>query len=373
MSDARLLETFLDLVRIDGPPGGESATAAYCASALRAAGCEVWFDDSASVTGSDTGNLIALLPGSVPGTLALSAHLDVVEPCRGIEPVVTDGVIVSAGPTVLGADDRSGLAAIIESVRRVSESSRPHPTIRVVFTVLEETGLVGAKALHAEDVACDLCLVLDAEGSPGGIVVAAPTHYIFTAEFRGRACHAGVCPEDGVSAISMAADAVTRMPPGRLDDATTANIGSIRGGSATNVVAGRCDLTGECRSLDRARVEEVRAAMTAAMTGAAQEAGGEVDIVWQLAYEGFVCAEDSALVMLVSEACRRAGIQPRCYRTGGGSDANVLAALGVPVLALACGMSGVHGVQEQLTVADLEAITRIIDETVVVMSDTVSL
>lgn len=368
MSDARLLETFLELVRIDSPPGCEAAAAAYCADALRAAGCDVWFDDSATTTGSDTGNLIAMLPGSVPGTLALSAHLDVVEPCRGIEPVVVDGIVASAGTTVLGADDRAGLAAIIESVRRLSESDQPHPSIRVIFTVLEETGLVGAKALRAEDTTCDLCLVLDAEGAPGGIVVAAPTHYTFRAEFRGRACHAGVCPEEGISAISMAADAIGRMHLGRLDADTTANLGSIRGGSATNVVAGRCDLTGECRSLDRDRVEEVRVAMTTAMRSAAEDAGGEVEIVWELAYEGFLHAEDSAEVLLVSRACERAGVEPHCYRTGGGSDANVLASLGVPVLALACGMMGVHGVQEQLAIADLVSITRVVAETAALMS-----
>lgn len=368
MSDARLLETFLELVRIDGPPGYEAATAAYCAEALRQAGCDVWFDDSVSTTGSDSGNLIAMLPGRAPGTLALSAHLDVVEPCRGIEPVVVDGIITSVGPTVLGADDRSGLAAIIETVRRLSEGDTPHPSIRVIFSVLEEIGLVGAKALKAEDTACDLCLVLDAEGAPGGIVVAAPTHYTFTARFHGRACHAGVCPEEGISAISMAADAITRMELGRLDPDTTANIGSIRGGSATNVVAGHCDLAGECRSLARTRVDEVRDRMTSAMQSAADAAGGEVEIAWELAYEGFLHAPDSFEVQLVSTACERAGLEPRLYRTGGGSDANVLASLGVPVLALACGMSGVHGVQEQLAITDLNAITRIIEETAALMS-----
>ncbi len=368
MSDARLLETFLELVRIDSPPGYEAAAARYCAEALRAAGCDVWFDDSASTTGSDTGNLIALLPGVASGTLALSAHLDVVEPCRGIEPVVVDGLITSAGPTVLGADDRAGLAAIIESVRRLSESDAPHPTIRIIFTVLEEIGLVGAKSLRVEDTDCDLCLVFDAEGAPGGIVVAAPTHYTFTARFHGRASHAGVCPEQGISAISIAADAITRMELGRLDAGTTANIGSIRGGSATNVVAGRCDLTGECRSLDPLRVEAVRDRMTAAMQSAADAAGGEVEIAWELAYGGFLHDADSPEVKLVAEACARAGFEPRLYGTGGGSDANVLASLGVPVLALACGMSGVHGVQEQLAIADLEAIPRIIEEAAALMS-----
>ena len=372
MSDARLLDTFLELVRIDSPPGSEAATAQYCADALRAAGCEVWFDESAAVTGSDTGNLIAVLPGTAPGMLALSAHLDVVEPCRGIEPVVVDGIIASAGPTVLGSDDRSGIAAIIEVVRRFSEDDREHPAIRVVFTVQEEVGLLGAKSLQAEDVACDLCLILDAEGAPGGIVVAAPTHYTFTAEFRGRACHAGVCPEQGISAITVAAHAIGRMQLGRLDPDTTANIGSIRGGSATNVVAGRCCVTGECRSLDRGRVEEVRDAMTTAMQAAADEAGAEVDIAWTREYGGFLHTEDAPEVLLVSRACERAGFEPRTYRTGGGSDANVLAAMGVPVVALACGMTGVHGTQEQIAIADLEGITRVVEQVIELMASAAS-
>jgi len=369
VSDARLLETFLELVRIDSPPGYEARTARYCADALSAAGCEVTIDKSAETTGSDTGNLVALLPGTVPGTLALSAHLDVVEPCRNIEPVVTDGVIVSAGPTVLGADDRSGLAVAIEVVRRLAENDTPRPTIRVIFTVQEEVGLLGAKSLRAADASCSLCLVLDAEGTPGGIVTAAPTHYTFTAEFRGRACHAGVCPEQGVSAITVAADAISRMSLGRLDADTTANIGSIRGGTATNVVAGRCEVTGECRSLDPERVEAVRSAMHSAMQAAADAAGAEVDVVWKREYPGFMHAENSPEVTLVARACKRAGIEPRTYRTGGGSDANVLAAIGVPAVALACGMSGVHGTQEQIAVADLEALVRIVEQVAHLMAE----
>ena len=362
MTDARLLQTFLELVRIDAPPGSEAATARYCAIALRAAGCEVRFDDSMSTTGSDTGNLIAELPGTAEGILAISAHLDVVEPCRGIEPVVIDGLVVSLGPTVLGADDRAGLAAAIEVVRRLASGSAPHPTVRVLFTVKEEIGLLGAKSLQAHDVECDLCLVLDAEGTPGGIAIAAPTHYTFTAQFIGRASHAGVCPERGVSAISIATDAIARMELGRLDDGTTANIGSIHGGTATNVVAGRCDVTGECRSLDRARVEQVREEMDTTMRSAARQAGGSVEIVWRQEYLGFEQSVDSLQVCLVSEACRIAGREPFTYRTGGGSDANMLAEMGVTVVALACGMSGVHSTREQVKVADLEALVRIVEE-----------
>ena len=359
MSDERLLSAFLDLVRFASPPGFEKITAEYCERALAEAGCRVWYDAAAEETGSDVGNLIAELPGTVPGVLALSAHMDVVEPCHGIEPVVTDGIVHSAGPTILGADDRSGLAAAIETVRRLAEGSAPHPTVRLVFTVQEEVGLHGAKHLRAEDVACDLCLVLDAEGTPGGIVVGAPTHYTFAAEFHGHAAHAGVCPEQGISAIRMAADAIASMELGRLDARTTANVGTIKGGRATNVITARCDITGECRSLDRERVERVKVSMDDVLHLSAEKFGGTVDVLWNLEYEGFEFAEDGAEVALVSQAIRDAGCVPSTYRTGGGSDANVLAGLGVPTLALACGMRGVHGTEEQIAVADLEAITRI--------------
>ena len=361
MGDVRLLETFLELVRIDSPPGFEAATAAYCAAALLEAGCTVRFDDSATVTGSVVGNLIAELPGTAPGILGLSAHLDVVEPCRGIEPVITGGIVHSSGHTVLGADDRSGLAAIIEVVRRFAENGEAHPTLRVLFTVQEEVGLVGAKSLAVADTRCDLCLVLDACGVPGGIVVAAPTHYTFGATFRGRAAHAGVAPEQGLSAISMAARAVSRMRLGRLDDETTANIGSIRGGTATNVIPAACDLTGECRSLDNARCEQVRAEMDAALHAAADDAGGTVDVLWHFEYQGFRYPEDQPAVLLVAEACRDWGVEPRTYQTGGGSDANVFAASGLTALALACGMEGLHGTHEQIAVADLEALTGIVE------------
>jgi tripeptide aminopeptidase len=360
MSDERLLETFLDLVRIDSPPGSEARCAAYCAAALESIGCVVRFDESSKVTGSDTGNLVAELTGTVPGTLLLSAHLDCVEPCRGVEPIITDGIITSAGDTVLGADDKVGLAAAIESMRRLVESGEPRPTLRAVFTVQEELGLVGAKALDHEDAQSDLCLVLDAAGAPGGVVVAAPTHYTFAAEFRGRAAHAGVQPEDGISAIRMAADAIANMELGRLDEGTTANVGSIRGGSATNVIPARCEITGECRSLDRDRVESLKESMDRALQEAARRANGSVDVIWKLEYEGFAVSENDASVALVFEACREVGIEPRIYRTGGGSDANVLSAKGVTTLALACGMTGVHGTMEQLSIDDLESLTRLV-------------
>jgi tripeptide aminopeptidase len=355
----RVLETFLDLVRIDSPSREEADCAAYCARALEEAGCVVRFDGAAELTGSNTGNLIAELPGDGRGVLVLSAHLDTVEPCRGVEPVIFEGIVVSAGETILGADDKAGLAAAIECVRRLSEDSEPSPTVRCVFTVQEEVGLVGAKALAEADVKGDLCVVLDADGAPGGIVIAAPTHYTFEAVFEGRASHAGVAPEHGISAIAMAADAIGRMRIGRLDAETTANVGSIAGGGATNVIAAHTRTTGECRSLDRAKAEETRERMDAVMKAAASDAGGKVDVVWTLEYEGFRLSPDDGAVALARAAAADVGLDPKNLETGGGSDANVIAALGVPTVALSCGMQGVHGTSEQLAVEDLESLTRL--------------
>ena len=281
-------------------------------------------------------------------------------PCRGVEPYVEDGVVRSAGETVLGADDKAGLAAAIECGRRLVESGEPHPTIRFLFTVSEEIGLVGAKALVPEAASADLCLVLDAHGAPGGIVVASPTHYTFRAEFLGKASHAGVEPESGISALRIAAKAITEMPNGRLDPETTANVGTIEGGVATNVVAERILITGECRSIDPERVEAVREQMDAVMRRVASEEGGEVEIDWKREYLGFRASDEDPSVVLVMSACRDVGLEPHTYATGGGSDANIIAGLGVPTLALGCGMTDVHSTDESIAVADLEVLTRIL-------------
>ena len=361
-SGGRVLATFFDLVRIDSPSGAENEVADYCERLLASCGATVVRDGSAKVTGSDTGNLFATLPGTAPGlTLVFSGHMDCVQPCIGVEPVVSDGIVSSAGETVLGADDKAGLAAILELFRRLAEDGRPHPELRVVLTVSEELGLVGAKALDRALLAGELCLVLDADGPPGNIIVSSPTHYTYEAVFRGRSAHAGVEPEAGISAIAMAARAIAAIPHGRLDDKTTANVGTIAGGRANNVVAETATVTGECRSRDRQRVEELRAEIERAMREAAERAGGELDLRWMLEYEGITFAEDDPRLGLVVRACERAGITPRTVPTGGGSDGNILAADGIPTIVLSCGMTAVHSTSETLRVADLDAMVALLE------------
>lgn len=359
----RVLDTFLESVRIDSPSGEEARFGLWCADRLQRLGFSVRFDATADLAGSDSGNLIAERAGEASGpTVVLSAHLDTVGPGRGIVPVVSGGVVRSSGDTVLGADDKAGVSAILDALERLSECGTPTAPVRVLLSTGEEIGLHGAKAMDPADCAGDMCLVLDAHGAVGGVVTAAPTQYTFTAEFVGKPAHAGVEPERGVSAVAMAADAIARMHIGRIDAETTANVGEIHGGSATNVITASVRVRGECRSLDREKVERVRAEMDAAMRAAAGTFGGSVEIGWVLEYEGYRLDMTDPALELVCDALRATGREPELFPTGGGSDANVYAARGLTSIVLGCGMTDVHGTDEYIEVADLEALSALVAE-----------
>jgi len=362
MDRTRVLETFLDLVRIDSPSRHEAAIAAYCKQRLESLGFVVMFDDSQAHTGSDTGNLIAHLTGTMSGHLGLSAHMDCVMPCIGVKPQIIDGVIYSDGTTVLGGDDKAGVAAILEAVECVVKSNSVRPAITVVFSVCEELGVFGANFLP-DDLFDDdaLCLVLDAEKAPGCITIGAPYHYTFVATFHGVAAHAGVEPEKGTSAIVMAATAITMMDSGRLDDQTTANIGLIEGGRAFNIVPDSCTLRGECRSIDHERVMQVKTHMDSALREGAASLGGTVDIRWELSYPGMYYPVEDPDVALLLEVARDLGLEACTDISGGGSDANVLAVKGAKPIALGTGMTDFHALSESLKVADLENCARYVE------------
>lgn len=360
MDPRRLLDSFLSLVAIDSPSREEGELARHLASLFEEVGAEVGFDDTTGSTGSDTGNLIATLPGDVPGAIVLSAHLDTVDPCRGVEAHIVDGSVCSIGETILGADDKAGIAVALETVRSLVDSGVPRPTVKVVLTVQEEVGLLGAKALSHEDASGDLVLVLDSDGVPGTIVVAAPFHHTFTATFTGRAAHSGVAPEQGVSAIEAASRAIAALDWGRHSEDTTSNIGRISGGIATNIVAPSCEVQGECRSLDGEAAWDRRRIIDDAFSEAAEAVGCGLDMRWTLEYEGFKRTADDPTVRFVAEAAESIGIEPIHVRSGGGSDANIFAGHGLRVLVLGVGMRDFHTVDESISVADLEATTRLV-------------
>lgn len=356
----RLLNTFLDYVRIDSESTHEGAFAARVAADLEAVGCRIYVDGSQSRTGSDTGNLYCTLPATAPGEpVLLCAHMDTVVPGKGVEPVIQDGVIRSKGDTVLGGDDKSGVAAIVEALRTVAEQGLPHPTIQAVFTVCEEVGLKGSRFLEYGKLEAAKAVVLDSSGDAGKIVTSAPGQYKLSAEIIGRRAHAGVAPEEGISAIQVAAEAISHMKLLRIDQETTANIGAIQAQYATNIVPERLSLLGEVRSRNREKLEAQGRHMMNCLKAACEKFGATLEGGLSKAYDAYHYQQDDPFVRQVRWACERVGLTPGLTASGGGSDANNLNANGIQALVLGTGMSKVHTTQEEITVKNLEGTARL--------------
>jgi len=358
----RLLNTFLDYVRIDSESRDEANMARRVIADLTAIGCEIYVDDSMDKTLSNTGNVYATLPGTVPGEpILLSAHLDTVVPGVGVEPVVEDGVVRSKGDTVLGADDKSGVAAMVEALRVVTEQNIPHPTVQAVFTVCEEVGLLGSKYLEYDRLAGKQAVALDT-GTPGVIVTSGPGQYKIEAAVVGRKAHAGVAPEEGISAIQVLAEAIANMKLLRIDPETTANIGAIHADYPTNIVAERATMTAECRSRDGAKLEAQAEHMEACLREACQKYGATLEIKRTKAYDAFKHPEGAPVIRRVAAAMTAAELTPMLKPSGGGSDANNLCQNGIEAVVVGTGMDKVHTTAEQIAVADLESTARMVLE-----------
>jgi tripeptide aminopeptidase len=349
IDETRLLETFLDLVRISSPSQQEQAMAERVSVLLRALG--------ATVERDQMGNLLGCLAGQGE-PLLLNAHLDTVVPCDNVTPVVTDGVITSDGRTVLGGDDKAGIAIVLEVIRAAQEARQPLPPLDILFTVQEEIGLRGARGFDTRKLRARQGIGLDAGGATGTIVVSAPSQDILEVVVHGTAAHAGAEPEKGVSAILVAAEAIAAMPLGRIDAETTANIGTINGGRATNIVADRVDIRGEARSRDAGKLTRQVQAMVRAFEDAAVRRGATVDIEVSHEYSAFTLGPDSPLLKLLAAGAAQLGITPLYVPTGGGSDSNILNAAGIEITNIAAGMDEVHTNHERIALADMLACAR---------------
>ena len=352
----RLNETFARLCAIPSPFGSERACAEAVARELRTMGLDVEEDGAASETGAECGNLLARIPGATDRTILLCAHLDTVPEAGVIEPVVDDGAWVSAGDTILGADNKAAVAVILEVARRCAVESSP-VGLELLFTVSEENALAGAKAFDVTTLQSDWGYVFDHATPIGEIIVAGPTYYRFEAEFRGTPAHAGICPEDGRSAIQAAARAIGALRLGRLDEETTANVASIEGGAGgTNIVPARCRLMGETRSLDPAKADDSIAEIIAHVHDAANTPACfcDVDITTQRLFDGYRHCANAPAVLAAEEALRACGHTPTRRTTGGGSDANAFEARGLHCTNLANGTERNHEPDERVSVAALE-------------------
>ena len=351
--DDEVLDLFVRLAGIASPTGAEREVADVVKRYLADLGLGVREDGSASVTGCGCGNLVARIPGRGEAPpIALCAHLDTVPVDRAPHVVVADGFVRTDGATVLGADDKAALAVILVLARGLV-AEPPAGDVELVFTPGEEAGLLGANALDLGDLAARRVFVLDSDGAPGTLVVASPTQKRIEAEFRGTAAHAGIAPERGRSAVVAAARAVAAMRLGRLDEETTANIGILRGGTAANVVAERCAVSGEARSHDPAKVTEQTEHMVQAIAAEAAAAGVDVEIDVHEAFRGYRHEADSPLLAIGTDAAALAGLQAGKVDGGGGSDANVFNAAGLPALTLGVGFENAHSSQERMSLERL--------------------
>lgn len=367
----RLLDEFLELVQIDSESKNETAISKVLKEKFTALGVEVYEDDAAAKTGFGAGNLICTLPATKEGvdTIYFTSHMDTVVPGIGVKPSIVDGYVVTDGTTILGADDKTGLAAMFEAIRVLKEQNIPHGKIEFIITVGEESGLVGAKALDPSLVTAKFGYALDSDGKVGEIVVAAPTQAKVIAQIKGKTAHAGVAPEKGVSAITIAAKAIAKMPLGRIDEETTANIGRFAGGTQTNIVADHVDILAEARSLITEKMEAQVAKMKEAFETTAAEMGGEAIVDVEVMYPGFKFGHGDHVVEVAKKAAERIGRTSSLQHSGGGSDANVIAGFGIPTVNLAVGYEEIHTTKEKMPIEELEKITEMVVSIVQVVAE----
>jgi len=367
----RLAATFTELCEIDSPSRKEGAIAAFLTTKLTELGASSFYEDNSALkTGSESGNLIARFDGNLPDHegLFLSCHMDTVEPANGVEVVRTGDIFTSKGNTVLGGDDKSGIAAIIEVLTMLKENSTPHPMIEVVITTCEEIGLLGAKHLEYDKIQTKYGYALDSSGIDH-VIIGAPAANKIKVEIQGLAAHAGLCPEAGINALVLAVDALSSLRMGRLDEESTCNFGVIKGGVATNIVPDLVVLEGEVRSHSTEKLtsytneiictfeETVANWQGNTMTGD-KRPSAKVEIVGD--YPVLAITRDAAVVKRVQKASAVTGKTLQYVKAGGGSDANIFGGYNLPTAIIATGMDKVHSVDEQLDLADLVSLTELI-------------
>ncbi|MGM0502321.1 MAG: M20/M25/M40 family metallo-hydrolase [Bacillota bacterium] len=352
--DQEIVKQFEELVSIDSHSKEEGEIADYLIALLKKWGLEVTTDKAGEAIEGETGNIIAKLPGNekLP-TLLFCAHLDTVVPGENVETVIKDEVIYSKGDTILGADDKAGITAILGMLKRIKEENIEHGNIEVVFTIAEEVGLLGAKNLDYNLLEADLGVIYDSGGPIGTIVTKAPAQDQINVKVYGKSAHAGLNPSNGVNAIKVSSIAISNLNLGQIDEETTANIGVIKGGHATNIVPDLVELEGEARSRDEEKLEAQIEHMIDIFEKSAKQFSAEVEIDVQRMYPAFDLTTSDPAVKLAIKAAENLGVESKLEATGGGSDANILNGEGIETVNLGIGMTDVHSTNESIKISDL--------------------
>lgn len=351
----RVKRTFLDLLEINSPSRQERGVADYVKARLVSLGLDVIEDDAGEKIGGNAGNVIAFLPGTKPDAtpIFLSAHMDTVEPTDKLKLIIEDDTIRTDGSTILGGDDKAGITAIIEGLAAAIEQALPTGDVQIIFSISEEQGLRGAKELDHSQIRAKMGYVFDTGKPAAALMVSAPTHTRISAQIKGKAAHAGVEPEKGVSAIVAASKAISKMKLGRIDSETTANIGRIEGGKARNIVPDTVKINAEARSRNNEKLEAQVKHMVEVFEREAADMGAtaSVDVLTQ--YHTYRWTPEDDIVKLAMSACDKIGAEHIFLDGGGGSDANVYNTAGIPAMVIGTAYTDPHATSEQASVKEL--------------------
>lgn len=355
VNEQRLVDTFLTLVRFNTPPRHEEPASRWAGQYLEKIGFSVEWDDAGEKVGGSIGNLIAFKKGSVPDApgIFFSAHFDTVEPTPGLEIAIDGDIIRATSDTILGADDKCGVAPILEAMTLLHKSGEPHGDIQLLLTICEEIGLVGAKMLDPSRIRAKYGYVLDSGPPVGSLTYTAPSQNSIRVRVEGTPAHAGMAPEKGVSAIVAAARAVSAMRLGRIDEETTANVGIIQGGTARNVVPAEVSLLCEARSRSQAKLDAQTAHMKETFERECAAAGAKAHVEVVEEYRTYNLAESDPVIQIAVRAAEAAGLTPALRPAGGGADANIINGYGIPTTVLGCGMQMIHTHDEFCRISDM--------------------
>lgn len=357
----RIMDLFFEYVKIDSETGSEKDMADRLVKDLEELGLRVYKGEIGEKVDSNGYNVYAYLDGDKSQeTVLLSAHMDTVVPGKGVEPYIEDGYVRSRGNTILGGDDKSGIVAIIEAIKTAKEQGVATRPVEILFTVREESGMGGSKNVEYDKLSAKWGFVFDSSGDVGKIITLAPGQLKITATVTGRTAHAGVAPEAGISAISVAADAVSNMKLLRIDEETTANIGTFKGVSPTNVVCEKVEIIAEARSRNYDKLVAQGEHMKKCFEDACTKFGATIDLNIVTSYISFSIDAKDEIVLFVSEKMKDMGIKPSLAGSGGGSDANLYNRNGIKSLVLGTGMDKVHTTNEQITVENIENIGELV-------------
>lgn len=358
----RLVENFINMAKISSPSLKEREVADYIKKQLEEIGLEVIEDNAGEKFNGNAGNVIGILRAPGKKKVLLSAHMDTVLPCDKVNPIIENGIIKSDGTTVLGGDDKAGIANIIEAIRVIKENNIEHPEIIVVCSIAEEIGLLGAKEFNIEKYSPDYSFILDSSGKPGAGIVQTPFSAKGTIKIIGKPAHAGIAPENGINALTVAAHAITKLRLGRIDSETTSNIGMVRGGEAVNIVMPEVTLHYEARSFSGEKLDNLLKETNDIFENISKEFGAQFENGVTKGYSGYHFNEDEEILSHFKKACENVGIEYSTKSTGGGSDSNVYNEKGFKALTLAIGMTKVHTKEEYIEIEDMVNTTKLVVE-----------